>query len=266
MAHYDLHLSEVPLEFSLDIKLQALATKSVDLHSFEDELTLISKYADEYGPSPRTLTENEVKAGDEGVLGGEEKIGADLEVDIGEGMTPTVQKGGDVLPTVANGNDLGQGGPGQGNGESTLPPDQQQGGQPGDEPPIPSQSEGREEVPTIVNTQAHNEAAPGGEAGVVPEAVLTVVGNEIAPSSEVAAMAEEIKPVEEGISTSMKEALAAVEKAEKDEDVALLLERDSLVSQLASRCNISREECAFYLESTDWNLEDAIRIYNSFTG
>ena len=79
-------------------------------------------------------------------------------------------------------------------------------------------------------------------------------------------MAEEIEPVEEGISTSMKEALAAVEKAEKDEDVALLLERDSLVSQLASRCNISREECAFYLESTDWNLEDAIRIYNSFTG
>ena len=266
MAHYDLHLSEVPLEFSLDIKLQALATKSVDLHSFEDELTLISKYADEYGPSPRTLTENEIKAGGEGVLG-EDKMGAtDLEVDPGEGIMPTVQKEGDMVPTVANGNDIRQGGQGQGNEESTLPPDQQQGGQPRDEPPTPSQNEGREEVPTIVNTQAHNETASGGEAGVAPHAVPTVVGNEIAPGSEVAAMAEEIDPVEEGISTSMKEALAAVEKAEKDEDVALLLERDSLVSQLASRCNISREECAFYLESTDWNLEDAIRIYNSFTG
>ena len=70
---------------------------------------------------------------------------------------------------------------------------------------------------------------------------------------------------EEGISSSMKAALAIAEQAQKDEEMARLVEHDNKVSLLASKCNISRDECQFYLESTDWNVDEAINIYNSFT-
>lgn len=298
MAHYDLHLSEVPLEFSIDSTLRSLATKNVDLHSFEDELTIISKYADEYGPSPRNTCDNEYKGSEKNPVGerkvdsteldrpfeeitsgNENKVGPDTTVSRNGliGLQGVVVKEDAVILDELEMKEREQGG-GKAQSESG-----------GGEVPVVVPQSASKETPTIVQTIAKNAPIGVGEADGTQEsgvagAVPIVVGNEIAPNSEVSAFAAAIKSVkgnemksvavkpqvdgEEGISVSMRDAPVSMEQAEKEEDaeLALLLRRDSLVSQLASRCNISREECAFYLESTDWNLEDAIRIYDSFTG
>jgi len=293
MAHYDLHLSEVPLEFSIDSKLRSLATNSVDLHTFEDELTLISKYADEYGHSPRNKIDSDCKGLDENALEKEKNKSTQIEHPF-ESTKRNNRAGSDMPRSIPTDEDftmdsLGDGG----KCDALTSSDRQQEGGVSNPPPVYDEGESPVVLTSQITSQDMTTVVPvivgsandDSEAGAIPEdavkAVPTVVGNEIAANSEVPnvtvatrhgkgeevnEVTESIRTSEGGISTSTKEALAAVEHAKKNEDaeLALLMERDDLVSQMVSNCNISREECAFYLESTDWNLEDAIRIYDSF--
>lgn len=131
----------------------------------------------------------------------------------------------------------------------------------------------------IRSTQKGDRGNSASRAGTDP--VTIVSGAEINPSSEQTVHLDGATQLSQNhctpdtgtrfhdaeeteISGSMKAALAVAEQVEKDEDMARLVDHDNKVSMLASRCNIGRDECRFYLESTDWNVEEAINIYNSF--
>jgi len=67
-------------------------------------------------------------------------------------------------------------------------------------------------------------------------------------------------PLEKARSTGEEEAVAAVDAA-----MAALIENDEKVSKMSSQMSCSRDECLFYLESTNYDLEKAIAIYKGFS-
>jgi hypothetical protein len=69
-----------------------------------------------------------------------------------------------------------------------------------------------------------------------------------------------VPPLERSSSKGEEEAVAAVDAA-----MAALIENDEKVSQMSSQMNCSRDECLFYLESTNYDLEKAIAIYKGFS-
>ena len=59
MAHYNLHLSEIPPRLSVSAELMSASSRKVDQHMFAKELEIISNYADEYGSTPRGSSNQE---------------------------------------------------------------------------------------------------------------------------------------------------------------------------------------------------------------
>jgi len=70
-----------------------------------------------------------------------------------------------------------------------------------------------------------------------------------------------IRPLlEREASQGEQDALAAVDAA-----MLVIVTNDSKVTQMSSELKCSRDECLFYLESTNYDLEKAIAIYKGFS-
>lgn len=99
--------------------------------------------------------------------------------------------------------------------------------------------------------------------GPVVENQPSVAADDISPtivSSTPPPPVDIAPPLEKARSTGEEEAVAAVDAA-----MAALIENDEKVSKMSSQMNCSRDECLFYLESTNYDLEKAIAIYKGFS-
>ena len=296
MAHYNLHLSEIPPRFSVSAELLSASTRKTDLHIFAKELEVISNYADEHGPSPRASAHTEkreseelmpspvaegrtedkrvVKEDEQGMIANANRNEdknvegtADMSGTGDENATPQNVNTEQILPEQVID---------EGTGTATV-----EGGEEAKQQPdsmnndSEMKQQGDQQIVAGDAPQASNDpvtVVPGIE--INPNCEQTVHLDGAAPLTQAQAQADDhfasgvgVYPdavVENEISMSMKAALAVAEQVEKDEDMARLVEHDNKVSLLASKCSIGRDECRFYLESTDWNVDEAVNIYNSF--
>lgn len=301
MSHYRLHLSEIPPRLSVSAELLTASTRKVEQHMFAKELEVISNYADEYGSTPRGSSNSEQQEDptpapppDEGVSSepagsttGQNRDGSNeknIDVNNGVATASTVAIAADVAASTANTAAMST--------TPSPPTDTVSTSTPGDDGSA-TNAEMRDTSKDEVQGVATGAGEESGVTQSVPanDPVTVVPGVEINPNSEQTVVHLDAAPVqtteqtnvnvgvdaqaqvanvvgtaeEDVMSSSMKAAMAIAEQADKDEDMARLVDRDRKVSLLASKCNISRDECQFYLESTDWNVEEAVNIYNSFT-
>jgi hypothetical protein len=283
MAHYNLHLSEIPLEFSISTELEAVSTQKVDLHAFGTELEVISNYADKHGSTPRVVIEEEGAQ-----AGGEEESNMQL-TNNNQGRKQEDDSGVQAQFAMSDNNDNIDM-----NNKTEAEPSTQ-----GDQGSTPSDAAAASvEGVEIVSNNEHNNDGGGGGDPIIKDAgvenpssdpVTVVSGIEINTDHEQTILLDgapaTVIPVIESTtdigndgtvqvfsaasaegedSNIMQAAMAVAEQVHEDADVALLVDQDNKVTELVSKCNISRDECRFYLESTDWNVQEAVNIYNSF--
>jgi hypothetical protein len=286
MAHYNLHLSEIPLEFGISTELEAVSTQKVDLHAFGTELEVISNYADKHGSTPRVVIQEEGAQ-----AGGEEESNKQL-INNNQGRKQEDDSGVQAQFAMSDNNDnddTNNKTEAESSASADLPSAQgEQGISPSD-----AAAASVERVEIVNNNEHNNDGAGGGDSIVKTDDVenpssdpVTVVsGIEINTDHEQTILLDgapaTVIPVIESatdigndgtvqvFSTASAEgeaamAMAVAEQVHEDADVALLVDQDNKVTELVSKCNISRDECRFYLESTDWNVQEAVNIYNSF--